>query len=460
MNRRDFLKATSLAAMAPSFGLSAQTLSTSSQFRLEAAVIEQALTPYPEYKASSLWTYNGGLPGPELRVRQGELMQAELVNRLPEPTTIHWHGIRLSNGMDGVSMLTQPPVEPGARFQYVFSPPDAGTYWYHSHAKTWQQMARGLYGPLIVEGPDEPVVDHDLVCMIDDWRLNAEGQLDEASFGRLHDWAHGGRLGNWLTVNGESNPQRPVKPGSRVRLRLINAANARIFRLQLAAPAVQYALDGYRTPLTSVQDIELAPAQRVDLIIDLTAEPFPLTEVSTGEPYPACSLVPDAALGTATAAKVTLTDPTPESLPNLDTAKRLPLHMQGGAMGNLTEASLDGVMRPIRELAREYQKVWAFNGVVGNMKNRLADLRLGDTAIIEIWNDTRWPHAMHLHGFHFWVRDPETGTVSASRRDTHLMHAGERAELIFVADNPGLWLLHCHMLEHHAAGMGTVIQVS
>lgn len=460
MNRRDFLKVTGLAAMAPSFGLSAQTLTRPIQFQLEAAVVERALTPYPEFKASSLWVYNEGLPGPELRVKQGELMHAELVNALPEPTTIHWHGIRLSNGMDGVSMLTQPPVQPGERFQYVFAPPDAGTYWYHSHAKTWQQMARGLYGPLIVEGPDEPEVDHDLVFMIDDWRLNEEGQLDEASFGRLHDWAHGGRLGNWLTVNGESNPQRRVKPDSRVRLRLINAANARIFRLQLAAPAVQYALDGYRTPLTSVQDIELAPAQRVDLIIDLSAEPFPFTEVSTSEPYPAFALIPDATLGAATATQATLTDPTPESLPDLATARRLPLHMQGGAMGNLAEASLDGTMRPIRELAQQFQKVWAFNGVVGNMKDRLADLRLGETAIIEVWNDTRWPHAMHLHGFHFWVRDPETGSISASRRDTHLMHAGERAELIFVADNPGLWLLHCHMLEHHAAGMGTVIQVS
>ena len=129
-------------------------------------------------------------------------------------------------------------------------------------------------------------------------------------------------------------------------------------------------------------------------------------------------------------------------------------------MGNLTEASLDGVMRPIRELAQSYQKVWAFNGVVGNMANRLADLTLGETVVIEVWNDTRWPHAMHLHGHHFWVRDPDSGAISASRRDTHLMHGGERADLIFTADNPGLWLLHCHMLEHHAAGMGTVISVS
>ena len=460
MKRSDFLKATGIAALAPSLALPPSSASASTVFRLEAGVIERALTPFPDLKASMLWTYNGALPGTELRVKQGEVVQAELINALPEPTSIHWHGIRLSNGMDGVSMLTQPPVAAGERFQYLFVPPDAGTYWYHSHAKTWQQMARGLYGPLIVEGPDEPSVDHDVVVMIDDWRLNEAGQLDEASFGRLHDWAHGGRLGNWLTVNGESNPSIGIKGQSRVRLRLINAANARIFRLQLANPATQYALDGFRTPLVTVQEFELAPAQRIDLIVDVTGDLFTVTEISTDEPYPAFALKVDAALGVAEAAKATLSDPEPESLPDLATARRIPLHMHGGAIGNLAEASLDGVMRPIRELAQSYQKVWAFNGVVGNMRDRLADLKLGETAIIEIWNDSQWPHAMHLHGFHFWVRDPESGKISASRRDTHLMHGGERAELIFVADNPGLWLLHCHMLEHHAAGMGTVIQVS
>jgi Putative multicopper oxidases len=123
MKRRDFLKATGIAALAPSLALPPSSASASTVFRLEAGVIERALTPFPDLKASMLWTYNGALPGPELRVKQGEVVQAELINALPEPTSIHWHGIRLSNGMDGVSMLTQPPVAAGERFQYLFVPP-------------------------------------------------------------------------------------------------------------------------------------------------------------------------------------------------------------------------------------------------------------------------------------------------------------------------------------------------
>ena len=150
--------------------------------------------------------------------------------------------------MDGVAGLTQPEVAPNGQFRYQFSLNDAGTYWYHSHAKTWSQVARGLYGPLIVEDESDPAVDHDIVLMIDDWLLANDATIDEASFGSLHDWTHGGRLGNWLTVNGESRPTFEVSKNSRVRLRLINAANARIFGLNIPASAFLVAQDGYPSP--------------------------------------------------------------------------------------------------------------------------------------------------------------------------------------------------------------------
>ena len=135
--------------------------------------------------------------------------------------------------------------------------------------------------------------------------------------------------------------------------------------------------------------------------------------------------------------------------------------MQGGAMGNLTSAVFEGEEMPFRKLALEKQKFWAFNGQVGGYEHLLADLNLGDTAILRVFNDTRWEHTMHLHGHHFWVKSKEFGQETHEvLRDTYLMAPGETADLVFIADNPGLWLFHCHALEHHAGGMGGVISVS
>ena len=117
-------------------------------------------------------------------------------------------------------------------------------------------------------------------------------------------------------------------------------------------------------------------------------------------------------------------------------------------------------MTPLRELAQKHQKVWAFNGIIGGYDHKLATLKRGQLAILDVHNDTRWPHAMHLHGHHFWITSKLNPVDDPlSKRDTYLMQPGERAKLTFIADNPGLWLFHCHMLEHHAAGMGAVLEV-
>ena len=129
-------------------------------------------------------------------------------------------------------------------------------------------------------------------------------------------------------------------------------------------------------------------------------------------------------------------------------------------MGNLGSAIFEGEETPLRQLAQEHSKLWAFNGEIGGYGLSLADLALGEVAVLRVWNDTRWEHAMHLHGHHFWVESREFGDEARQvLRDTYLMAAGEKADFIFVADNPGLWLFHCHMMEHHAAGMGGVIAI-
>jgi FtsP/CotA-like multicopper oxidase with cupredoxin domain len=456
-SRRNFLKvciATPLLAATPRLTLA----NNQTPWTLTASKTTQRLVPGDEYQEASVWAFNQTVPGPELRFKRGEILSVDFLNQLDEGSSIHWHGIRNINAMDGVAGLTQPEVMPNGQFRYQFPLNNSGTYWYHSHAKTWSQVARGLYGPLIVEDESDPAVDHDLVLMIDDWLLANDGTIDEASFGSFHDWAHGGRMGNWLTVNGESLPTIEVAKNSRIRLRIINVANARIFGLNIPASAFLIAEDGYPVPVQKLQDVVLAPAQRADFIVDLDDTDLTIAETLNGEkPYPAVILKavePNQPLVT----KTFLKQPLPKA-PPLSVDVSIPLHMQGGAMGNLSEAAYKGQLRPIQELAQTYKKAWAFNGAIKEHHDHLAKINIGQTVRIEVWNDTRWNHAMHLHGHHFWIQR-EDGTFLDGKRDTYLFQRGEKANLIFIADNPGLWLFHCHMLEHHAAGMGAVIQVS
>ena len=220
-----------------------------------------------------VWAYGGGIPGPEIRLAQGDRLVRRFANDLPQGSSVHWHGIRLPNAMDGVAGVTQPVVASGQDFLYDFVVPDAGTYWYHPHNKTYEQMARGLYGPLIVDEPTPPGVDRDLTLMLDDWRLARDGSIAE-NFGMMHDLSHAGRIGNWVTVNGVQELKTQAGRNARLRLRLINAANARIFTLGMQGlEGWVVALDGM--PLeqpTPAERIILAPAQRVDLIVDVIGD--------------------------------------------------------------------------------------------------------------------------------------------------------------------------------------------
>ena len=154
-----------------------------------------------EFPPTEVWTYNGVEPGPVLRIRQGTPFRATVNNRLTEPTTVHWHGMRLPNAMDGVPDLTQKPIAPGERFDYAFTPPDAGSFWYHSHDDSLVQMGRGLAGALIVEETDPPAVDHEWLWTIQDWRLTRDAQI-APGFNNRMEMAMDGRVGNTVTING------------------------------------------------------------------------------------------------------------------------------------------------------------------------------------------------------------------------------------------------------------------
>ncbi|MDA1089476.1 MAG: multicopper oxidase family protein [Proteobacteria bacterium] len=415
-----------------------------------------------------VWAYQGQVPGPVIRARRGEKIRVRLNNGLAQPTTIHWHGIRIDNAMDGVPGLTQDAVQPGKTFDYSFTVPDAGTYWYHPHHLSWEQVARGLYGLLIVEEETPPMVDRELPFVADDWRLNKAGQIDDASFGNLGDWSHGGRMGNWLTVNGLTDPEIPVRGGERIRLRMVNTANARVLAFDFAPLTAQViALDGQPvSPWTlGAGGLRLAPGQRADIILDIPAEPgaiLPIQEVSTRNPIKAATF--KVAAGQPLRA-ISPNDPivlAPNRLlaaPTLDSAQLIELLMEGGAMGGLRQGSIDGAMVSIEELVQK-KLVWAFNGAVGMQKKPLATIPRGRTAVINMVNRTAFPHAMHLHGHHFRVVERNGKTVhGAPWRDTELANPDERVRIAFVADNPGKWLFHCHTLEHTAAGMVTWVEV-
>ena len=400
----------------------------------EAAYRERAA----RIAAFELWGFNGSSPGPELRFRAGDTAEIRFENGIDQGSAIHWHGIRIENAMDGVPYMTQPMVESGESFDYRFSLPDAGTYWYHSHNRSWEQVARGLYGPLIVEELNPPDVDHDITVIIDDWRIERTGEIIE-NFGNRHDFSHAGRLGTYARI---ITSVSEVRKGDRVRLRLINTATARVFPLEVSGISGKVvALDGM--PLGAPEDIGrimIAPAQRVDIIADVQdtvrfvfptrQEPYPLGEITVSGENTAPDTSPITALP---AADVRMPSETPDL--------RLVLRMQGGAMGG----------------AHEGDDIWSFNGVSGLTDDPWQTIPQGQTVRIQLINDTNFPHGIHLHGHHFH-EVLEDGSLGAFR-DTTLLQRQQTRDIVCVFDNRGKWLMHCHMLGHQAAGMITWVEV-
>ena len=476
------------AIIRPRAALAAKARSTDGVTELRAAPTTAQLVP-AQYGQTDVWAYGEGqgkstIPGPAIRVRAGERVRRRFRNDLPQTSAVHWHGIRLRNAMDGAAGLTQEPVEPGANFDYSFIAPDPGTYWYHSHNRSWEQMARGLSGPLIVEDTEpwlglEGAATREIVLHLDDWFLGADAKLDEASFGALHEWAHAGRIGNTFTVNGAMDPVLPVRAGERVRLRLINAANARIMPLRLPEHrATLIALDGHPVaPREAEQGVVLTPAQRADLVIDCTGRPGDraalLLDIGRDQWIEVAGLRyrDEPALSRQENEVRPLPTWAPDRRPPLDLAGalRADLVMEGGAMGNLTSARLGGVPATFDELVAA-KRVWAFNGSAGGPANEDSGYGLdepvfraerGRTVRLLIRNETGFPHGIHLHGHHFTIlRVNGTPHPTPDVRDTVLLNRSDAVEIAFVADNPGRWLLHCHMLEHQAAGMLSWFEVA
>ena len=437
-------------------------------FRLTAhkQVVRLVGDGYPD---TEIWGYNGQVPGPVIRVTQGTPLYLEARNELDQPTTVHWHGLRIENQMDGVPGLTQAPIEPGESFAYQFTPPDAGTFWYHSHVNSSEQVGRGLYGVLIVDELDPPYVDRDVIWVLDDWLLNRQAQIID-SFDHPRDASHAGQIGNTVTINGQRLKEFHVHKNERLRLRLVNAANGRIFRLKFAGHSpVVIAMDGQPVPPHEPKDgaVVLGPAMRVDVILDCTAnqgQSFSIVDHAYRESYELVAL------------KYQQTEPVREGPmaevprlasnglqePELTDAQHIDVTFGGGVHGSLEGATYNGQWLDIRSLFQQ-GKMWAINGIVGEAEDRvpLHTLKLGRTYLLHLTNDSVWPHPIHLHGHHFRLLSrnghPEPFEPWL---DTVLLAASDKADVALVADNPGDWMFHCHIPEHMATGMTTVFRVA
>ena len=464
INRRSLLIGAASAAAAASFPAAAKDSSIMSELSLFTAPARWPLVGKPNLN-TDVWTYGNRLPGPEIRLRQGEPVRIVVENKLEQDTTVHWHGIRLPNDMDGVPGLTQPPIKPGQKFTYEFTPPDAGTFWYHPHANSLQQLGRGMAGALIVDEPEPFAVDRDIVWLLADWRLRSDAQI-ASGFGSPMDAAMSGRVGNTVTLNGAVSESVPVWAGERVRLRLINGSLARIMALRFEGHRpVVVATDGEPCDPHEPADsrLLLGPAMRIDVILDMQGEPgrryrvvddfydnlaYWLTQLAYDDARPVRAHPLDAPLALPR-------NPLPE--PDLATADRHPLTLQGGMMSG---SGMGGMM------GTQHGGIWAINGhsMTGDGHagmEPLLKLQRGRSCLLTIRNDTAFSHPIHLHGHSFRVLSRNGSAVPYRQwADTVLIAPRESVDVAFVADNPGDWMLHCHVTDHQVSGLMTVIRVA
>lgn len=471
LSRRDFLQlgAVSLATagFAPRWVMGASPATTT----LRAGELRQAIRAGGG--ATNFWGFNGTVPGPLLRYRKGETARLVLYNALSVDTAVHWHGVRVPNAMDGVPHVTQNPIKPGEDFVYEFTLPDSGTFWYHPHQSSFEQVPRGLYGALVVEEERPIEVDRELVWILSDVKVGADG-LQVEDFGRILDVANDGRIGNEVLLNGQAAGASrviEVRSGERLRLRLINAAAARIFELSADGHAMHaIAFDGQAVRPHVAEQLTLGPGMRIDVVIDCMQSPggrFAVNDRHRRSLGPIATFVyaDQAPLRTKPlGAPMALAA---NALPEPDPAKASEHYIlfQGGMRGAPVIGVVDG--RPVHthEMMERHGLAWTMNYTARHehslMHEPFLHLKRGEHVVLHMVNDTDFVHPMHLHGHFFRVIAVDGQRVAqAAWRDTVMMGPRQSIDVAFVADNPGQWMFHCHILDHAAGGMMGTIEIS
>ncbi len=403
------------------------------------------------------WTYEGKVPGPVLRIRKGEELRVQFLNHLSQPSSLHVHGMRSPNAMDGVAGLTQTAIPPQGNVDYRFTPPDAGTYWYRPgvYPQLAEQKGRGLYGLLIVDEASPPPVDREILLILDDWLLDDKGE--PRPFLSATETRGEGRIGPLVTVNSRPLPQvEKLRPGSRVRVRILHACNARLAGLVFEGlrPSV-VAVDGQ--PCSPFEPARMTlpalPGSRFDVIFDVPAtgpsgiflragglrtattqeQPQPLLRIEPeGPPLPDRGPVTGPALNPALPPIIKLQD-----------ARRLDIAIEQRKEGD-----------PLR--------VWSLNGTSwpGADSRPLLAVKRGQPVSLGFVNRTEVAHVLHLHGHVMRLLHPLDDGWEPYWRDSVIVPPGRTVRVAFLADNPGRWLIESAILEHAASGLAAWFEVS
>lgn len=420
---------------------------TTHDYELIAAPLDVELVPG---HATPAWAYGGHAPGLELRGRQGDWLRVRFINHLPQPTTIHWHGIRLPLEMDGVPYVSQLPVLPGEFFDYRFPLHDAGSFWYHPHTASSEQLGRGLVGPLIVDEREPSGFRHERTLSLKSWHVDKQGAFTAFSVPR--EAARGGTPGVLSTVNGQHAPVLDLPAGQVVRLRVLNLDNTLTYRLNLPdGEARVYALDGHPiAPRPLGKEYWLGPGMRIDLALRVPAAGTQLS-LRNG-PLRLATLRAVAHAGAPGDWPPAL-PANPVLEPDLQRAETLRFNFEWA--GNLSADVEQGGAYTF----------WQINGQAWDINDKscaerpIATLKRNGHYIFELRNLSQYQHPIHLHGMAFKVLSSNRRKIEPWFTDTFLLGRNETARIALVADNPGVWMFHCHVIDHMETGLMAAIEV-
>lgn len=415
-----------------------------------------------------LWTFTDSWP-PVVRLRLGDRLDATFENRLPrerEHSSVHWHGLRIPNDQDGVPYLTQQPVWPGERYAYSFAPPDTGSFFFHPHCNTVEQLGRGMAGLLIVEGDETEPYDADVPIALKDWRLDAASGAF-ADFFTPEGAGKAGTFGTVRSANGEANPVIELPAAGDCRLRLYNLDSTRVMQIGvMGADAAVVAVDGVATSPFPLRAWDLGPAMRIDVVVrtptdGTTAE---LVDYFAPRPVPLARLA-----GRGAPRRQGAFDPAPLRAgripaPDLTNAGRIPFTFTATATADaVAGAQASGIF--IGSLCSAAGTFWAINkqvwpAVEGELPPPLAVLESGKSYVFELQNLTQQKHPIHIHGHSFKVLSSNRRDLPVHHADTVLLGPRERVEAALVAGEPGDWMFHCHIIEHQESGMMGYVRVT
>lgn len=458
--------------VAPPLGPTVSDVSDPKDVHL-SLIAQEGLHSLPAFGGTKLplWTF-GDTFAPVYRMRLGDRLVAHFENNLPrdgEHSSIHWHGLRLPNDQDGVPYISQPPVQPGEGWSYAFTPPDAGTFFFHTHCNTVEQLGRGLAGVLIVDGDEIEPFDADETLVLKDWRIGEDGNF--MPFFTSQGANKRGSFGTIRTCNGATNPEIRIPAAGDVRLRILNVDNARVMMLGITgAEAFVIAVDGIACPPFPLNTWLAGPAMRFDVMIRApkSGEHAQLVDYFAPKPIPLATFT-----GEGLNRRTGRVEPRalrkgriPE--PDLANAKDLKFEFSAAAGGQGIAAPKDAYEALMMdELCVAVESNWSINKTVWpgrdhtNIPPPLAELKLGNTYQFELHNNSSVHHPIHIHGHTFKVlKSNKRKRLPAHHSDTVLLGPKERVTVAFVADNPGDWMFHCHLIEHQESGMMAYVRVS